>query len=185
MLYRLALPAVTRFVQSRLGKPDLVDDVVQEIFLTMVMEIGDLRATYEKGFYAWLMSITRAQVSLRIKKISRTDARHLPLTGLTDDEEGWDEREPPATDLESDPQAMQEWREQVSEINKALEGLTNEQRSVIKGRFIEGKEIEELSLTMDKRPGAIRQLQFRALKQLAKSLGRIRGPQAGRQGGQG
>src|SRR5258706_10142998 len=46
-LYKRGLPIVYRYVMARLGRPDLVEDVVSEVFLVMVESIGDLRAEHE------------------------------------------------------------------------------------------------------------------------------------------
>jgi DNA-directed RNA polymerase specialized sigma24 family protein len=56
-LYQCALPVIYRYVLARLGRSDLVEDVVSEVFLVMVESIGDLRTEQEAGFYAWLLQI--------------------------------------------------------------------------------------------------------------------------------
>ncbi len=82
-----------------------------------------------------------------------------------------------ATDLISDPVAVQEWRETLDELKLALESLSAEQQMVVVGRFLAGRSVEDLGQALGKQPGAIRALQFRALGVLAKQLGLVRGSQ--------
>lgn len=79
-----------------------------------------------------------------------------------------------ATDLASDPAALYEWRELMQEVGIALGTLTDEQQLVIIGRFLQDLSIDDLAHEMEKQPGAIRALQFRALDVLAERLGQTR-----------
>src|SRR6185437_11017198 len=104
-LYQRALPVIYRYVLARLGQPDLVEDVVSDVFLVMVESIGTLRAEHEAGFYAWLIQIAQGKISRALRGKQRRDLRTVPLEGAPDDETLW---EPAATDLASNPPALQE-----------------------------------------------------------------------------
>ncbi len=171
-LYRRALPVIYRYVLARLGKPDLVEDVVSEVFLVMVESIGALRAEYEAGFFSWLIQIAQGKISRALRSKQRSEIRLVPLGGYATegDGENW-EPEPMATDLASDPVALQEWRETLGELGLALGSLTPEQQVVVIGRFLAGQSIEDLARALKKQPGAVRALQFRALGKLAEHLG--------------
>ena len=80
-----------------------------------------------------------------------------------------------ATDLVSNPVALHEWRETLEEVGLALGNLSEEQQVIVIGRFLIGLKIEDLAQALGKQPGAVRVLQFRALKTLAKHLGLTRG----------
>lgn len=182
-LYRRALPVIYRYVLARLGQPDLVEDVVSDVFLVMVESIGTLRAEHEAGFYAWLIQIAQGKISRALRGKQRSDLRIVPLPGAGAPDEAtlW---EPMATDLASNPQALQEWRETLGELGLALGSLTSEQQVVIVGRFLAGQSIEDLARALNKQPGAVRALQFRALGKLAEHLGFAGSrPQSGRKGG--
>ena len=56
------------------------------------------------------------------------------------------------------------------ELRKGIQQLTGEQQEVIVLRFIEGYQANEVAEMLNKTPTAIRQLQFRALKQLRKII---------------
>ncbi|HEY7358159.1 MAG TPA: sigma factor, partial [Ktedonobacterales bacterium] len=128
-LYRRALPVIYRYVLARLGEPDLVEDVVSDVFLVMVESIGLLRAEHEAGFYAWLIQIAQGKIARVLRSRRRNEMRQVPLAGYSGgmEEERW-EAEPMATDLASDPAALQEWRETLGELGLALGSLTSEQQ---------------------------------------------------------
>jgi RNA polymerase sigma factor (sigma-70 family) len=183
-LYRRALPVIYRYVLARLGKPDLVEDVVSDVFLVMVESIGALRAEHEAGFFAWLIQIAQGKISRALRSKQHSDTRLVPLGGYgTESEDERAELEPMATDLASDPVALQEWRETLGELGLALSSLTPEQQVVVIGRFLAGQRIEDLARALKKQPGAVRALQFRALGKLAEHLGLARQAPSGGKGG--
>ena len=181
-LYQRALPTIYRYVMARLGRPDLVEDVVSEVFLVMIESISMLRADYEAGFLAWLIQIAQGKCARALRNVTRREARQLPLPGssATDDDFTL---EPMATDIASNPVAMQEWRETMEELGAALQRLSPEQQIVVIGRFLGGQSAEDLAKALDKQPGAIRILQFRALGALAEYLGWARRPRRASRGG--
>lgn len=63
MLYQRARPVIYCYVLGRLGRQDLVEDVVSDVFLVMVESIGRLRADHEVGFFAWLIQIAQGKCS--------------------------------------------------------------------------------------------------------------------------
>ncbi|HEY7358014.1 MAG TPA: sigma-70 family RNA polymerase sigma factor [Ktedonobacterales bacterium] len=185
-LYRRALPVIYRYVLARLGQPDLVEDVVSDVFLVMVESIGLLRAEHESGFYAWLIQIAQGKIARVLRSRKRNEMRVVPLAGYAGgtEEEYW-AAEPMATDLASNPVALQEWRETLGELGLALGSLTSEQQVVVIGRFLAGQSIEELARALKKQPGAVRALQFRALGKLSEHLGFVGRTSSGGKGGRG
>ena len=184
-LYQRAMPVIYRYVLARLGRPDLVEDVVADVFLVMVESIGDLRAEHEAGFYAWLIQIAQGKIARALRQRKRSEARLVPLMqpGDAEIEQGRWLMEPTATDLASNPVALQEWRETLEEVGLALGSLTTEQQVVVIGRFLVGQSIEDLARALKKEPGAIRALQFRALGTLAERLGFVGSAQRRGKGG--
>ena len=181
-LYQRARPVVYRYVLARLGRQDLVEDVVADVFLVMVESIGGLRADHEAGFFAWLIQIAQGKCSRALRRMAQSASRSVPLAGS----EAWETdsfAEPLATDLASNPAAFQEWRETLEELGLALGSLSSEQQLVIVGRFLGGQSIEELALALGKQPGAVRTMQFRALGVLAERLGLARKAGTAKKGG--
>ena len=181
-LYERALPTIYRYVLVRSKRPDLTEDIVSEVFLTMVEAISELRADHEAGFFAWLLRIAQGKVARALHYASQQQQRQQTLSE-SGRETTWPSIDLIATDLASDPAALHEWREVVQEIGDALSLLSAEQQIVIIGRFLAGQSIEALAQGLGKQPGAIRALQFRALGALAEHMGNVRKPRRGSKGG--
>jgi RNA polymerase sigma-70 factor, ECF subfamily len=181
-LYQHAFPVVYRYVMARLGRPDLVEDVVSEVFLVMVESIANLRTEQEAGFYAWLLQIAQGKISRSLRHLTRSERRHIPLPGIHATGR-YPSAELMATDLVSNPVALHEWRETLEEVGLALGSLSDEQQVIVIGRFLAGQKIEDLAQALGKQPGAVRVLQFRALKAIAEHLGLARGSQSKGKGG--
>ena len=175
-LYQRALPVIYRYVLARLGRPDLAEDVVSEVFLVMVESIGELRTEQEAGFYAWLLQIAQGKISRALRNLTRIERKQLALPGARAADDSLT-LELTATDLGSNPVALLEWRETLEEVGVALGSLSEEQQVIVIGRFLAGQKIEDLARALGKQPGAVRVLQFRALSTLAKRLGLARGSQ--------
>lgn len=172
-LYRRALPVIYRYVYAHLGRPELVEDVVSDVFLVMVESIEQVRTDQEAGFYAWLIQIAHRKVARAVDQLQR---HRLHETTLPDEQEKETEETGPHkeladTRLACDPAAVQEWQETVDELRDGLNTLSPEQQVVLTGRFLAGQNVEELAQALHKRPGAVRALQFRALGKLADRLG--------------
>jgi RNA polymerase sigma-70 factor, ECF subfamily len=177
-LYQRALPTIYRYVAVRCNRPDLVEDIVADVFLTMVESIGQLRAEHEGGFFAWLLRIAQAKVARALQRISQDQIHRQRLP----DEAGdiaWNRPDLIATAVASDPVALHEWQEAMHELGAAIGSLSDEQQIVIIGRFLAGQSIDFLAQGLGKQPGAIRALQFRALDTLAERLGKVRKPRRG------
>lgn len=181
-LYQRSLPIVYRFVLVRLRRPDLVEDVVSDVFLTMVESIHDLRTNQEASFYAWLIQIAQGKIARALRYMIQKERKLIPLVDISTTGNISFGEEPAATDLMSNPVEWQEWRETLEEVGLALGFLSNEQQAVIVGRFLAGQSIQELAQALGKRPGAIRALQFRALGTLAERLGSAHRSQYKRRG---
>lgn len=166
---------------ARLGRPDLVEDVVSEVFLVMVESIGELRTEQEAGFYAWLLQIAQGKVSRSIRHVARGEKSYISLPTYATDL--YPTVELMATDLLSNPVALHEWRETLEELGLALGSLSVEQQVIVIGRFLAGQKIEDIAQALGKQPGAVRVSQFRALKALAGHLGLARESQRKGKGG--
>jgi RNA polymerase sigma factor (sigma-70 family) len=180
-LYQRALPVIYRYTLARLGRPDLVEDVVSEVFLVMVESIDELRTEQEAGFYAWLLQIAQGKISRALRHVARNERKQIPLPGSQTLDQ-YNSIELVATDLVSNPVELHEWRETLEEVGLAMGNLSAEQQVIVIGRFLAGQKIEDLAQALGKQPGAVRILQFRALNTLAKHLGLVRGSHLKRKG---
>lgn len=159
LLYRQYLTSVFWYAMGRLGDVEQAEDVTSETFLAMVDSIARVRAEDDSAFEAWLLGIARNKVSDHFR---RQAVR--PTTRTIAD--SWDE--PFAAAEAGDPLGVVVAREQWADVIVALQQLTEEQRTVLLYRCVLGYDTEEVARLMERQPGAIRALQFRALASLSR-----------------
>lgn len=152
-LYEHYLDPIYRFIFVRVRTPELAEDLTQTVFLKAWQALPNL-AEREHSFSSWLYTIARNTVIDHWKK-----KKDVPIN---DESPIWytvaDER--PA------PDALAMKSEDAKLALSLLDVLTDEQRELITLRFIEDKTTEEIASAMNRRPDAIRALQYRALKAL-------------------
>jgi RNA polymerase sigma-70 factor (ECF subfamily) len=161
LLYRRYLPVVYRYVLGRIGDAHAAEDVTSETFIGMVDAIERIRASDELGFVGWLLGIARHKAVEHLRR----QAAQPPMQSTS---EPWDE--PLAYAEAGDPLGVVTARESWAEVTAALQGLTDEQRTVLSYRLVLGYGTEEVARMLDRQPGAIRALQFRALAALTRLL---------------
>lgn len=161
-LYKRFLPVVYRFVLARVDDPHLAEDLTADTFFAVVKDIGVTRASDELGFSAWVLGIARSRIAQHFRRQQIRTAAERELAPAA---------EPLATDGEDDPLAIITARESWGAVVAALNRLTEEQRTVVLYRCVLGYPAEEVADLLDKQPGTIRALQFRALASLARYLG--------------
>lgn len=161
MLYKRFLPVVYRFTLARVGDVHQAEDITSETFFAIVEHIAETRAHDELTFIAWALGIARNQVAMHFRRL-----KTRPVTPLSSVD--FDDDTPQAVDR--DPLEVITARESWAEAVQALDKLTDEQRSVILYRCVLGYSSEDVARLLDKQPGAIRALQFRALSSLARYM---------------
>jgi RNA polymerase sigma-70 factor (ECF subfamily) len=168
LLYERYLAVVYRFVYLRVGDTHLAEDLTSDVFFSVVAHIQQLHAKDELTFVAWILRIAR-NVVLAHYRTMRAQPPTEPVSQLaltTSAEEG-------------DPLAVITAREDWSAVVTALNSLTEEQRNVVLYRCLLGYSAAEVGHLLEKRPGAIRALQFRALTSLARLLDQSTAPGGG------
>jgi RNA polymerase sigma-70 factor (ECF subfamily) len=108
------------------------------------------------GFEAWLFRIAGNLVIDHIRKSSRR-----PATVEIRDDHSIESATPESSALAG---------ELTQEIANMLETLPPDQREVLLLRFAGGLNTEETAVVMDRKPNAVRQLQFRALGRLRETM---------------
>ena len=146
-------PSVLRFAMARLGDPDAAEEVAQEVFVSAVGSIRSLRDHREPAVEAWFLRITRYRAIDRLRR-RRPDESELPEDLI-------------ATD---DPAETATGRLHASEVRRAMEGLTEEQRDLLIRRFVLDQSLEQVATATKRRVGAVKSMQHRALARLAKRL---------------
>lgn len=141
-LYEANFDRVYAFVARRVPSREEAEDVTAEVFHQALAGLAGFE-WQGTPFVAWLLGIASHLVARRWQA-SRPEAV-------------LDELEVAATSDQAERQAL---------FTQLLERLPEDQRHVIRRRFLEHRGIREIAHEMGRSEGAIKQLQFRALETL-------------------
>ena len=145
--------ALYGYVHRITGDHHLSEDIVSETYLRMVERI-DGYTLRGPPFKAWLYRIAH-NLTINALKARRHCAWYGALEHV------------PAPD---DPARQVVAREELCDIGAALTHLTTEQQQVLALRFDADQSLAEIALILDKTENAVKQMQFRALRSLARFL---------------
>ncbi|WP_433249821.1 sigma-70 family RNA polymerase sigma factor [Streptosporangium sp. CA-135522] len=156
-LYDRYLDLVYRYVYFRVGSHPLAEDLTSETFLRALRRIADF--TWQgRDFGAWLVTIARNLITDHFKsgryrlEVSTAEVIDTPLDG-------------PHIPENAVVTAMINDR-----VLSAVRDLGPEQQECVVLRFLHGMSLAETALIMGKKSGAIKALQFRAIRSLARAL---------------
>jgi len=156
-LYDLYVERVYRYLYFRTGSHPEAEDLTEQVFLKAWEAIGRYR-WQGRPFLAWLYRLAHNAHIDHVRS-------QRPTTSLTNDQR--------PLELASNSASVELGRALDAEvIAGALAQLTVEQQQVIVMKFIEGLDNEQIAQCMDKREGAIRALQMRALMSMRRVLER-------------
>jgi RNA polymerase sigma-70 factor (ECF subfamily) len=147
-LYRRYVTPIYAFCYQRLGIRELAEDATSQTFVKALAALPGYRTG---SFRAWLYAIARHVV---------TDLQRVrPVVTLDD--------APPIAGDDIETEVVR--RAGDRDVRRLLEQLTPDQREVVELRLsgLDGPEIAE---ALDRSPGAVRALQFRAYQQLRSIL---------------
>lgn len=153
-LYDAYVDRIYRYIYFRVSDDVTAEDLTSQVFLN-AWESLDRYQVGNSPYLALLFTIARNLVidHYRVKKETVDfDAMIQAKAGGPDPDE----------EVQS--------RFDMQAIRNALQFLTEEQQQVLALRFVTGLSTEEIAKLMDKREGAIRALQMRALQALTKYL---------------
>lgn len=153
-LYDVNADRVYRHIYYRVGNTQDAEDLTQEVFLKAWEAIGRYRVT-ASPFLAWLMRISHNL----IVDLYRRKKKHIYLS---DDYFAADPDAEAISSVGVDFDRRQ--------LRQAILQLPGNQQQVILMRFSEGYSYAEIASSLEKSEGAIRVLQFRALKRLRSIL---------------
>lgn len=157
LLYRGHVHLVYRYLAYRLPNRSLAEDLTAEVFLRALRKISDFQWRGVE-FSAWLVRIARNVLLDHLKSAgNRLEVVGIEGTGIEN-----------ATVPGSDLEALDRLDRQA--LYKALNSLRPEHQEVLYLRFLQGLSTTEVGKIMEKTEGAIRVLQFRALKALLRVL---------------
>jgi RNA polymerase sigma-70 factor (ECF subfamily) len=148
--FELVYAYVVRRVQSRAE----AEDLTAEVFHRALRSLPRFKWT-GAPFASWLFRIAANMIADRAKRAAREQGAGVFEETATD-----------AGQAQIDFEAL----ERHARLFRLVEALAEDQRRVVLMRFVEEKSIREISQTLQRSEGAIKQLQFRALQNLRKEI---------------
>lgn len=145
-------PKVYRFALVKLAHPADAQDVASETFAVVLRELHKFRWK-GAGFEAWIFRIASNLVVDHFRRGGKEEPLH-DVIALAEDVD-------PA-----DPEARALRREQSRFLMDRLQELPEDQKEVLSLRFVADLSTAETAALMGRNENAIRQLQFRALKNM-------------------
>jgi RNA polymerase sigma-70 factor (ECF subfamily) len=160
LLYDRYFDTVFRFVYFRVGNRQLAEDLTADTFLRALKRISSF--TWQgRDLGAWLVTIARNLVADHFK------SGRYRLEVTTGDVLDADR---PDRGPEGSPEAAVIDHITNVDLLKAVKQLNPEQQECIVLRFLHGFSVAETAQTMNKNEGAIKALQYRAVRALARLL---------------
>ena len=148
--------SVFRFLYYRVGSTTLAEDLTAETFFRALRSMNSFR-WQGKDFGAWLMTIARNLAADHFKagrtRLEQTTEDMHALDSTTDGPEG---------------EVLASLTNEA--LVAALADLPTEQRDCLVMRFLEGLSIAETADILGRSAGAVKQLQLRGVRNLAKLL---------------
>jgi len=144
------------YLCHRVGNPDVAEDMASSVFLRAVEQIHtfDYRGI---PLTTWLYRIAHNLAVDYVRRVSRVK---------------WEPLEDSIADNGASPERAAEISLDVSELREAMKDLTEDQRQVITLKFFLDLSDAEVAKVIDKREGAVRALQHRALVSLRRLVNR-------------
>jgi len=160
-LYDLYADRLYRYMLARVGDPEVAADLSTELFVRVIRHMGSFQINERRpaaSFSAWLYRIAANLITDHHRQ-----AKRAPQVSLTE--------ELRLTAGEPGPQHVAEQREVFARLQRAMQGLSEEQRLVILAKFGEDMSNAEVAAWLGKSEGAVKSLQHRALQALGRLLG--------------
>jgi RNA polymerase sigma-70 factor, ECF subfamily len=163
LLYDRYADLVFRFALFRLGgNPVAAEDIVSETFLRAFRTIADFR-WQGRDIGAWFITIARNLLVDQARSArSRFEFPTADILAASD-------RRATAASVPGPEESLLAVLTQ-RELWEAVRALRPDQQECLALRFVEGLSIRETALAMGRNEGAVKALQFRAIRTLARSL---------------
>lgn len=147
-------PFLYRYISFRVGDCNEAEDLTSEVFRRWLAALRSGRAP-EATLAGWLYRVAGHVVQDHHRQQGRYSESELPDSVLA--------RDPSSADT-AEPSMLR------AGLHQAVAELTDEQQSVIALRFGDGLPIQDVARLVGKSEGAVKQLQARAVAQLARRM---------------
>ncbi len=157
-LYDRYVDLIYRYVYYRVGTQTLTEDLVSETFLRALRRISSF-SWQGRDFAAWLVTIARNLIADHFK--SGRYRLEIATADMLEADRAQDGPEGEVLDAMTNERLI-----------SAVKQLNSEQQECVVLRFLQGMSVTETALAMGKTEGAIKALQYRAVRSLARLLPR-------------
>ncbi len=156
-LFRVTLPSVYRYLFGRCGDAALAEDLAQDSYLRAMRAVRSSFTGGSSEFVAWLIRIARNRFLDHVK------SGRVRWEVVVD--------ETPVTLAHGDDPEVEALATVASaDLKRVLTQLTADQQEVLFMRFFQGLAITEVAVATERTEGAVKALQFRALRALARIM---------------
>jgi RNA polymerase sigma-70 factor (ECF subfamily) len=169
-VYELYVDTVYRYVYARVGDHQQAEDLTAETFVRALRRIDSF--TFQgKDIAAWFLTIARNLVTdLRRSSRYRLELSTDEIVGAERDA-GAERTGVPGASTTPTPEHEVLGRERDRRLVEALRTLRPDQQECLVLRFFHELSVAETAATLGRSEGAVKQLQLRAVRQLAQVLG--------------
>jgi RNA polymerase sigma-70 factor (ECF subfamily) len=157
VLYDALQPPLLGYL--RWQEPALAEDLASETWLAVAERLGAFKGD-ERAFRAWVFGIARRRLADHRRRSARRRTTPASPEALADVVDGQD----PAT-------LAVERLSSEQAVARMTAVLPTEQAEVLLLRVVAGLSVEETARVVSKRAGAVRVLQHRAIRRLAREFG--------------
>lgn len=155
-LFELTLPSVYRYLYGRCGDATLAEDLAQDAYIRAMRAV---RTSFTGGsgeFIAWMIRIARNRFLDHVK------SGRVRWEVVVD--------EMPVTFARGDPEHEAIEAVAGADLRRSLRRLTADQQEILFLRFFQGLQIAEVAAVTGRTEGAVKALQFRALRSLERFI---------------
>ena len=148
-LYEANVDRIYRYLLARLTEPADAEDVTTEVFMQAIKSLPSYKSR-GTPLIAWLFRIAHNQAVNFLKKTARRKETILMETAAAYDS----------------PEELVLEKVRLGKVHDAMGALTDLQRQVLNLRFAADLSIAEVARVMNRTDGAVKALQFSALRSL-------------------
>lgn len=155
---RECVPIVQRIARRQGATADFVDDVVQDVLVT----IHGARATYDpsRSFVAWLMAITRRRTIDILRKRGRRGSHEVYAPVALETAAG-----------DGDPEGDAVRTSEATRLHSLVDGLPDGQREAVRTLALEENSLEDASKSTGRTKTALKVNLHRAIRTLRARMG--------------
>jgi len=153
-LYEEYYDRIARYAHIHIGDKAEAEDIAGEVFLRALESLKSYR---ERGvpMQSWLFKIAHNMVVDYLRKKTKSQIISVDTVQVEYGEKAG-----------IDPAAIAEQNIELERVNRAMQHLTREQRDVLGLRFLAGLTSREVGQILNKKDGAVREMQRAAIEKL-------------------